>query len=230
MSGPSSNLPSDLSSSVQTRSAPAHDDEVVSRRQPASSAAAAAELTSAKVKLRGHLRQFSDFPVPGIEFVDIMPLFASPDAHATLVAALEMQIAQTFKNDMPDVIVGLDARGFLFGPGLALRLGIGFAAVRKQGKLPGPCVTAEYIKEYGKDMFQMQQDAIKEGQKVLIVDDIIATGTFSHCAGVGVLTREQYLLTWGGGFFLTVFRWLGKGGCRSCRPAQGPSHGIYVHS
>ncbi|KAG6049473.1 hypothetical protein E4U17_006812 [Claviceps sp. LM77 group G4] len=183
MSGPSSNLPSDLSSSsVQTRSASAHDDEVVSKTQPASSAATAAELASAKVKLRGHLRQFSDFPIPGIEFVDIMPLFASPDAHATLVAALEMQIAQTFENDMPDVIVGLDARGFLFGPGLALRLGIGFAAVRKQGKLPGPCVTAEYIKEYGKDMFQMQQDAIKEGQKVLIVDDIIATGGSAKAA------------------------------------------------
>ncbi|KAG5965831.1 hypothetical protein E4U57_003608 [Claviceps arundinis] len=183
MSGPSSNLPSDLSSSVQTRSAPAHDNnEVISKKQPASSAAAAAELASAKVKLRGHLRQFSDFPVPGIEFIDIMPLFASPDAHTTLVAALEMQIAQTFKNDMPDVIVGLDARGFLFGPGLALRLGIGFAAVRKQGKLPGPCVTAEYIKEYGKDMFQMQQDAIKEGQKVLIVDDIIATGGSAKAA------------------------------------------------
>ncbi|KAG5916270.1 hypothetical protein E4U61_003837 [Claviceps capensis] len=183
MSGPSSNLlSSDLSSSVQTRSAPAHDDEAVSKRQPASSAATAAELTSAKVKLRGHLRQFSDFPVPGIEFVDIMPLFANPDAHATLVAALEMQIAQTFKNDIPDIIVGLDARGFLFGPGLALRLGIGFAAVRKQGKLPGPCVTAEYIKEYGKDMFQMQQDAIKEGQKVLIVDDIIATGGSAKAA------------------------------------------------
>ncbi|KAG6065269.1 hypothetical protein E4U32_007558 [Claviceps aff. humidiphila group G2b] len=183
MSGPSSNLPSDLSSSVQTRSAPTHDNnEVISKKQPASSAAAAAELASAKVKLRGHLRQFSDFPVPGIEFIDIMPLFASPDAHATLVAALEMQIAQTFKNDMPDVIVGLDARGFLFGPGLALRLGIGFAAVRKQGKLPGPCVTAEYIKEYGKDMFQMQQDAIKEGQKVLIVDDIIATGGSAKAA------------------------------------------------
>ncbi|KAG6037586.1 hypothetical protein E4U40_004645 [Claviceps sp. LM458 group G5] len=183
MSGPSSNLPSDLSSSVQTRSASsAHNDEAVSKRQPASSAATAAELASAKVKLRGHLRQFSDFPIPGIEFVDIMPLFASPDAHATLIAALEMQIAQTFGNDMPDVIVGLDARGFLFGPGLALRLGIGFAAVRKQGKLPGPCVTAEYIKEYGKDMFQMQQDAIREGQKVLIVDDIIATGGSAKAA------------------------------------------------
>ncbi|OPB44417.1 hypothetical protein A0O28_0027360 [Trichoderma guizhouense] len=105
-----------------------------------------------------------------------MPLFANPDAHATLLSALELQISQSFGDSKPDVIVGLDARGFLFGPGLALRLGVPFAAVRKQGKLPGPCVTAEYIKEYGKDLFQMQQDAIKEGQKVLIVDDIIATG------------------------------------------------------
>lgn len=105
-----------------------------------------------------------------------MPLFANPVTHTTLVTALELQIAQTFTESKPDIIVGLDARGFLFGPGLALRLGLGFAAVRKKGKLPGPCVTAEYVKEYGKDLFQMQKDAIKEGQKVLIVDDIIATG------------------------------------------------------
>jgi adenine phosphoribosyltransferase len=74
-------------------------------------------------------------------------------------------------------VVGLEARGFLFGPSLALRLGAGFAPVRKQGKLPGPCETAGYQKEYGEDFFQMQVDAIKPGQKVLIVDDIIATGT-----------------------------------------------------
>lgn len=137
---------------------------------------AAAQLASAQISLRKTLREFPDFPIPGIDFVDIMPLFANPDAHATLLSALELQISQSFGDSKPDVIVGLDARGFLFGPGLALRLGVPFAAVRKQGKLPGPCVTAEYIKEYGKDLFQMQQDAIKEGQKVLIVDDIIATG------------------------------------------------------
>jgi adenine phosphoribosyltransferase len=174
MTGPPPDHSSNLSSNIQTTVASAAQD--ASGRQPAAASSAAAQLASAKISLRKTLRQFPDFPIPGIDFVDIMPLFANPDAHATLVAALQLQIAETFKNEKPDIIVGLDARGFLFGPGLALRLGVGFAAVRKQGKLPGPCVTAEYVKEYGKDLFQMQEDAIKEGQKVLIVDDIIATG------------------------------------------------------
>ncbi|KAK7430154.1 adenine phosphoribosyltransferase [Neonectria magnoliae] len=147
-----------------------------SGRQPSALPSSAAELASAKISLRNSLRSFPDFPIPGINFVDIMPLFADPVAHATLVDALELQIAEAFPASKPDVIVGLDARGFLFGPGLALRLGVPFAAVRKPGKLPGPCATAEYVKEYGKDLFQMQKDAVREGQKVLIVDDIIATG------------------------------------------------------
>lgn len=147
-----------------------------SGRQPSAASSTAAQLASAQISLRKTLREFPDFPIPGIDFVDIMPLFANPEAHATLLSALELQIAESFGANKPDVIVGLDARGFLFGPGLALRLGVPFAAVRKQGKLPGPCVTAEYIKEYGKDLFQMQADAISEGQKVLVVDDIIATG------------------------------------------------------
>ncbi|KAL7786287.1 adenine phosphoribosyltransferase [Trichoderma ceciliae] len=163
--------PQDITSQPSTTTS-----QDASRRQPSSSASAAAQLASAQISLRKTLRQFPDFPIPGIDFVDIMPLFANPDAHATLLSALELQISQSFGASKPDVIVGLDARGFLFGPGLALRLGVGFAAVRKQGKLPGPCVTAEYVKEYGKDLFQMQQDAIHEGQRVLIVDDIIATG------------------------------------------------------
>lgn len=80
---------------------------------------------------------------------------------------------------MPDVIIALDARGFLFGPSLALKLGAGFAPVRKRGKLPGPTVEAAFVKEYGEDFFQLQEDAVKPGQLVLVVDDIIATGTFS---------------------------------------------------
>lgn len=149
-----------------------------SGRQPASSSSSTAQLAGAQVELRRNLRQFPDFPIPGIDFVDIMPLFANPAAHATLLTALELQILEAFAGNRPDVIVGLDARGFLFGPGLALRLGVSFAAVRKKGKLPGPCVTAEYVKEYGKDFFQMQEDGVKDGQKVLVVDDIIATGEF----------------------------------------------------
>ncbi|KAL6876724.1 phosphoribosyltransferase-like protein [Trichoderma novae-zelandiae] len=165
----SSTEPQDITTSSTT-------SQDASGRQPSAASSAAAQLASAQISLRKTLRQFPDFPIPGIDFVDIMPLFANPDAHATLLSALELQVSQAFGASKPDVIVGLDARGFLFGPGLALRLGVGFAAVRKQGKLPGPCVTAEYVKEYGKDLFQMQQDAIHEGQKVLIVDDIIATG------------------------------------------------------
>ncbi|KAH7155591.1 phosphoribosyltransferase-like protein [Dactylonectria estremocensis] len=152
-----------------------------SRRQPSAMPSSSAELASAKISLRKSLRSFPDFPIPGINFVDIMPLFADPAAHATLVEALVLQIAEALPVK-PDVIVGLDARGFLFGPGLALRLGVPFAAVRKQGKLPGPCATAEYVKEYGKDFFQMQVDAVTEGQKVLVVDDIIATGGSAKAA------------------------------------------------
>jgi adenine phosphoribosyltransferase len=104
-----------------------------------------------------------------------MPIFADVELHAALIRALELHVLKM--GQKPDVIVGLDARGFLFGPSLALRLGAGFAPVRKQGKLPGECATVGYKKEYGEDFFQMQVDAVKPGQKVLIVDDIIATGT-----------------------------------------------------
>jgi adenine phosphoribosyltransferase len=161
-----------MSSNITT----ADSQDASAHRQPAAASSGSSQLASAKVILRENLRHFQDFPIAGIDFVDIMPLFSNPVAHATLLDALTLQIAETFTAAKPDVIVGLDARGFLFGPGLALRLGIPFAPVRKQGKLPGPCVTAEYIKEYGKDLFQMQDDAIKEGQNVLVVDDIIATG------------------------------------------------------
>jgi adenine phosphoribosyltransferase len=165
-----------------------------SRGQSAAAASTAAQLAGAKVILRKNLRNFPDFPIAGIDFVDIMPLFANPEAHATLVNALELQVTDVFAGAKPDVIVGLDARGFLFGPGLALRLGVPFAAVRKQGKLPGPCVTAEYVKEYGKDLFQMQQDAVNEGQKVLIVDDIIATGMFAFSLHKKVILHQLTLL------------------------------------
>jgi adenine phosphoribosyltransferase len=147
----------------------------------ASHATSTAELASLKVKLKAALRQFPDFPAPGILFEDILPIFADPTLHESLLRALELHVAQSAEK--PDVVVGLDARGFLFGPSLALRLGAAFVPVRKQGKLPGPCETAEYMKEYGADFFQMQADAVKPGQKVLIVDDIIATGGSASAAG-----------------------------------------------
>ncbi|KAJ5030286.1 PurM, Phosphoribosylaminoimidazole synthetase [Bipolaris maydis] len=149
-----------------------------------SGASAAAELASLKSTLRSSLRQFPDFPKPGVLFEDIMPLFANPQLHESLVRGLELAVEEYFSaSGKPDVVVGLDARGFLFGPSLALRMGASFVPVRKKGKLPGPCETAEYEKEYGSDFFQMQADAVKSGQKVLIVDDIIATGGSAVAAG-----------------------------------------------
>ena len=159
----------------------------------ASTAASPPELARLKVVLRSSLRQFQDFPSPGILFEDIMPLFSSPSLHEQLITALELQIAKVFntttgeKSEI-DVVVGLESRGFLFGPTLALRLGAGFVPVRKQGKLPGSCETESFEKEYGADHFQMQSDAIHNGQKVVVVDDIIATG--GSAAAAGKLVRK----------------------------------------
>lgn len=142
------------------------------------------ELPGLKIRLRKALRQFHDFPSPGILFEDILPIFQDPSLHRALIYALELHVLENYGQDnKPDVIVGLEARGFLFGPSLALRLGAGFTPVRKKGKLPGPTETAAFAKEYGTDHFDIQSDAIKEGQKVLVVDDIIATGGSAAAAG-----------------------------------------------
>ena len=146
-----------------------------SRFSPAYSSRTA-ELASLKLKLRTALRQFPDFPSPGVLFEDILPIFADPSLHEALIRCLELHILELY-GEKPDLIVGLEARGFLFGPSLALRMGLSFVPVRKKGKLPGPCETQSYEKEYGPDYFQIQADSLKQGQRVVVVDDIIATGT-----------------------------------------------------
>ncbi|KAK9386471.1 phosphoribosyltransferase-like protein [Lipomyces mesembrius] len=142
-------------------------------------------IAETKALLKATLRQFEDFPTKGILFEDILPIFKSPKTFQSLIDAIKHQIEANFSTpgSKPDVVVGLDARGFLFGPTLALQLGAAFVPVRKQGKVPGPTVEAEFEKEYGKDVFVMQADAIKAGQKVIIVDDIIATGGSAKAAG-----------------------------------------------
>lgn len=146
--------------------------------------ATTSQLPSLKIRLRKALRQFPDFPSPGILFEDILPIFRDPPLHQALIHALELHIIENYgQDDKPDIIVGLEARGFLFGPSLALRLGAGFTPVRKKGKLPGPTDTAAFEKEYGTDHFEIQSDAIKKSQKVLVVDDIIATGGSAAAAG-----------------------------------------------
>ncbi|ODQ65242.1 adenine phosphoribosyltransferase [Nadsonia fulvescens var. elongata DSM 6958] len=144
-------------------------------------------ITEIQELLKSQLRQYPNFPSEGILFEDILPIFRNPKAFQALVDGLKMHIEATFPGKKIDVIVGLDARGFLFGPTLALSIGAAFVPVRKQGKQPGNCISAEYMKEYGKDVFEMQDDAIKQGQTVLIVDDIIATGGSAKAAGELVL-------------------------------------------
>ncbi|KAF3057422.1 Adenine phosphoribosyltransferase [Daldinia childiae] len=170
-----------------------------SRREPASSATGTTELAGKSVNaLLAHeqekletakklvidaLRFVPDFPIPGINFIDILPIFQNPVAFESLLEVLALLIRERYGDQIPDVIVGLEARGFLFGPSLALRLNRPFVPVRKKGKMPGACRTVEYKKEYGSDEFQVQIDAIKPGQNVLIVDDIIATGGTAAAAG-----------------------------------------------
>ncbi|MEX2606868.1 MAG: adenine phosphoribosyltransferase [Kiritimatiellia bacterium] len=122
--------------------------------------------------LTSHIRDVPDFPKPGIVFKDISPLCASPKAFAHFIDLLTSH-GRPLK---PDVIVAVDARGFLFGGALAYQLGTGVALVRKQGKLPSDAIAASYALEYGSATLEMHRDAIHPGQRVVIVDDLLATG------------------------------------------------------
>jgi adenine phosphoribosyltransferase len=118
------------------------------------------------------IRDIPDFPKPGILFKDITPILGDADAFAEAVDALTDR-ARRFA---PDLVVGIESRGFLFGTPMALALGVGFAPVRKLGKLPYETIAEEYALEYGTNTVEMHRDAVRPGQRVVIVDDLLATG------------------------------------------------------
>jgi adenine phosphoribosyltransferase len=122
--------------------------------------------------LKNHIRSIPDFPKPGILFYDISTLLAHADAWQETVERLTAATAQ----HKPDLLVGIESRGFLVAAPLALRLGIGFAMVRKQGKLPGATIEHSYALEYGTDTIAIQDDAVASGQRVVVLDDLLATG------------------------------------------------------
>jgi adenine phosphoribosyltransferase len=124
------------------------------------------------VDLVSRIRDVPDFPKPGIVFKDIMPLLADRDALRETVDRL----AAYAEPLQPDVILGAEARGFILGGALAYRLGCGFVAARKPGKLPWDTVSAEYELEYGLDSLELHADALKREARVLIHDDLLATG------------------------------------------------------
>jgi adenine phosphoribosyltransferase len=123
-------------------------------------------------QLKKLIREVPDFPKKGILFYDITTLLKDQLGFATLVDLLsEHYIGQNI-----DVVLGMEARGFIFGPAVAYRLGAGFVPVRKPGKLPAAVTSVSYDLEYGSNTLQVHQDAIQKGQRVIIVDDLLATG------------------------------------------------------
>jgi adenine phosphoribosyltransferase len=130
--------------------------------------------------LDGHLqrliRDVPDFPKPGIMFKDISPLLADHDGLSAVVRALAAAAADGNGKPIVDKVVGIEARGFILGAPVALTLGAGFVPVRKAGKLPGPTHQVTYALEYGEAVLEVHTDAIAEGERVLIVDDVLATG------------------------------------------------------
>lgn len=123
-------------------------------------------------RLRALVRDIPGFPQPGIVFKDITPLLADAEALSAAVSGLA-DLARPFQ---PDVVLGAEARGFLLGPALARELGCGFVLARKPGKLPHDTVRAEYDLEYGTDALELHADAVAPGSRVLVHDDLLATG------------------------------------------------------
>jgi adenine phosphoribosyltransferase len=125
-----------------------------------------------QIDLRSYVREIPDFPKPGIGFKDVTPLLAAPEALDAAVRAL----ADLARPHAPEVVIGAEARGFLLGPALARELGCGFVLARKPGKLPHDTVRAEYLLEYGTDALELHSDAVSRGARVLVHDDLLATG------------------------------------------------------
>ena len=127
---------------------------------------------SDSIDLRHWVREVPDFPKPGILFRDLSPLMRSPDGWAEAMR----RMAGVCERIGPDMIVGIESRGFIVGMALATQVGLGFVPVRKPGKLPGAVIRVDYSLEYGQDSLEIPADALADGPRVLVVDDLLATG------------------------------------------------------
>lgn len=134
-------------------------------------------------KIKSAMVDVHDFPKPGIVYKDITPIFQDPALSLEILEQLEY----TYRNAGIEAIVGLESRGFLFAMPLAIRLGVPFVMIRKKGKLPRACYTVNYSLEYGQSAIEMHTDALAKGQRVLIHDDVLATGGTAGAAAELVL-------------------------------------------
>lgn len=152
----------------------------------ASTAAFPTELTDL---VRRHVREIPDFPAPGVLFRDITPLLASGTAFGALVAGL----AEKYQGRV-DAVAGLESRGFILAAPLATALGVGMITVRKAGRLPGPVVGVDYALEYGTARMELRPDTVEQGQRVLIIDDVLATGG-TGAAAIQLIERSGGTVT-----------------------------------
>ncbi len=135
-------------------------------------------------RLDAMIRNIPDFPQPGVMFKDITPILQDPQGLRDAIDAM----IEPFRDKRIDLIVGLESRGFLFGAPMAYVMGLGFVVIRKSGKLPGEKIHVTYDLEYGTDTLEIHSDAIKPGQRVLMVDDLLATGG-TMCASIELVKR-----------------------------------------
>jgi adenine phosphoribosyltransferase len=166
---------------------------------------------------RAYIRDVPDFPSPGILFRDVTPLLASADVFREAVCAM----AEPFRAAPPDKILGIEARGFLFGTALARELHVGIVPARKPGKLPRKCERVSYGLEYGKDCLEVHADAFERGERVLVVDDVLATGGTAKAAAELVERLGAQVLG------ISVFIELGALGGRA-RLAGRVAHAVLV--
>ncbi len=134
--------------------------------------------------LTDYIRTIPDFPVPGVQFRDVTTLFAEPAAFCRAVD----ELSAPYRDDGVDVIVAMDARGFILGGAVAYNLRLPFVPIRKKGKLPGQTIVEAYSLEYGEAVVEMHDDAIAAGARVLLIDDLLATGG-TAVAGVKLIER-----------------------------------------
>ena len=134
--------------------------------------------------LTDYIRTIPDFPVPGVQFRDVTTLFANPAAFRRAVD----ELAAPYRDDGIDTVVAMDARGFILGGAIAYNLGLPFVPIRKKGKLPGGTIVEAYSLEYGEAVVEMHDDAFHAGARVLLIDDLLATGG-TAVAGVKLIER-----------------------------------------
>lgn len=151
------------------------------------------EPLSQPADLHHLIREIPDFPQPGVVFRDITTLLRDRVGLQSAIGHLHDRCQDL----QPDFVVGIEARGFLFGPALALAMGVGFVPLRKPGKLPAATHAIDYALEYGRDRLEIHQDAIGPGARVLVVDDVIATGGTAAAAGQLISQIEATLVGYG---------------------------------